>query len=247
MLTDVAYHEDISQRYQTVNAEYWYQLEEYKGQLETKREQLGQLSARVQDLEQALGKETVQSDESEQEALLNERIEHLELDVLVQHALLQMVPNGSPLAYQRILSLYGKRKNPISGRRKLHQGIDLTCNIGDVIIAPADGVVETVRSSKKGYGNFLTIRHGFGFMSSYAHLSKFNVKNGQFVRKGEQIAKCGSSGNSTGPHLHYEVRFAGRLLNPKTLMDWSMAQFTVPFETEKKWTGKLWCNGLEKI
>ncbi|WP_045410122.1 M23 family metallopeptidase, partial [Vibrio jasicida] len=169
LIEDVAYHEEMSERYQTINAEYWYQLEENKGQLEIKQEQFNQLNARVLDLEQALGKSVASDDEPEREALLNERIEHLELDVLVQHALLQVIPNGSPLNYQRISSSYGSRKNPISGRKQLHRGIDLTCKIGESIIAPADGVVETVRPSKKGYGNFMTVRHGFGFMTSYAH------------------------------------------------------------------------------
>ncbi|MCA7113251.1 M23 family metallopeptidase, partial [Staphylococcus aureus] len=84
------------------------------------------------------------------------------------------------------------------------------------ILAPADGVVETVRPGNKGYGNYLTLRHSFGFSSSFAHLNKFNVKSGQFVSKGDVIAQCGNSGNSTGPHLHYEVRFLGRTLNPQS-------------------------------
>ncbi|MEF1164452.1 M23 family metallopeptidase, partial [Vibrio parahaemolyticus] len=118
-----------------------------------------------------------------------------------------------------------------------HTGIDLTCKRGEEILAPADGVVETVRPGNKGYGNYLTLRHSFGFSSSFAHLNKFNVKSGQFVSKGDVIAQCGNSGNSTGPHLHYEVRFLGRTLNPQSLMEWTPENFNYVFEKEKmvKW------------
>jgi murein DD-endopeptidase MepM/ murein hydrolase activator NlpD len=110
----------------------------------------------------------------------------------------------------------------------------LTCKVGEQILAPADGVIETVRPSKQGYGNYMTVRHAFGFMSSYAHLHRFKAKSGQFVSKGDVIATCGNSGNSTGPHLHYEVRFLGRTLNPQYLMDWSPENFDYVFEKEKK-------------
>lgn len=102
------------------------------------------------------------------------------------------------------------------------------------MLAPADGVVETVRPGNRGYGNYLTLRHSFGFMSSYAHLQKFKVKSGEFVSKGDVIAQCGNSGNSTGPHLHYEVRFLGRALNPQYLMDWTPENFNYVFEKENK-------------
>ena len=146
----------------------------------------------------------------------------------------RLIPNDSPMAYQRISSSYGRRTNPITGKRHNHTGIDLTCKRGEDILAPADGVIETVRPSKKGFGNFLTMRHSFGFMSSYAHLQKFKVRSGQFVSKGDVIASCGNSGNSTGPHLHYEVRFLGRSLNPQYLMDWTPENFNYVFEKEKK-------------
>lgn len=209
------------------------QIARLTAQLAEKNAQYALLDARIDGLEASL-RPSSNNDSAPVAQRREAQVEQITQDLLTRHTLLQIIPSGSPMKYQRISSLYGKRTHPISGQRKLHKGIDLVCRIGDPIIAPADGVIETVRSSKKGFGNFLTVRHGFGFMTSYAHLSRFKVRSGEFVRKGEVIATCGNSGYSTGPHLHYEVRFAGRLLNPKTLMDWSIQDFTLPFEKEKK-------------
>lgn len=190
------------------------------------------LGKRVYDVEAVLGlanEDLVTNDSS-----LEERIDAAAIDSAVRATMFRLIPNDSPMAYQRISSSYGRRTNPISGKRHTHTGIDLTCKRGEEILAPADGVIETTRPSKKGFGNFMTLRHSFGFMSSYAHLQKFKVRSGQFVSKGDVIATCGNSGNSTGPHLHYEVRFLGRSLNPQYLMDWTPENFNYVFEKEKK-------------
>lgn len=190
------------------------------------------LGKRVFDVESVLGladEELLTDDVS-----LEDRIDAAAVDSAVRATMFRLIPNDSPMTYQRISSSYGRRTNPISGKRHNHTGIDLTCKRGEEILAPADGVIETVRPSNKGFGNFLTMRHSFGFMSSYAHLQKFKVRSGQFVSKGDVIANCGNSGNSTGPHLHYEVRFLGRSLNPQYLMDWTPENFNYVFEKEKK-------------
>lgn len=200
-------------------------------ELEQKRDQLHVLGKRVYDVESVLGL----SDETPLgEQNLEDRLDAAAVDSAVRATMFRMIPNDTPLDYQRISSSYGRRTNPISGKRHTHTGIDLTCKRGTSIVAPADGVIETVRPSKKGFGNFLTLRHSFGFMTSYAHLQYFKVKSGQFVSKGEVIATCGNSGNSTGPHLHYEVRFLGRSLNPQYTMDWTPDNFNYLFEKEEK-------------
>ncbi|MDN3614151.1 M23 family metallopeptidase [Vibrio gallaecicus] len=190
------------------------------------------LGKRVFDVESVLG--LADEDLLADDSTLEDRIDAAAIDSAVRATMFRLIPNDSPMAYQRISSSYGRRTNPITGKRHTHTGIDLTCKRGEEILAPADGVIETVRPSKKGFGNFLTMRHSFGFMSSYAHLQKFNVRSGQFVSKGDVIAKCGNSGNSTGPHLHYEVRFLGRSLNPQYLMDWTPENFNYVFEKETK-------------
>ncbi|MDB1124804.1 M23 family metallopeptidase [Vibrio sp. kj40-1] len=204
-------------------------------ELAEKNNQLVTLSKRIYDVESVLGlsDETTEPDTLD----LEQRVDVAAVDSAVRATMFRLIPNDSPMAYNRISSSYGRRLNPITGKRHTHTGIDLTCNRGEPILAPADGVVETVRPSNKGFGNFLIVRHSLGFMSSYAHLQKFNVKSGQFVSKGETIATCGNSGNSTGPHLHYEVRFLGRSLNPQYLMEWTPENFDTLFEKENsvKW------------
>ncbi|MDV6252443.1 M23 family metallopeptidase [Vibrio sp. EA2] len=202
--------------------------------LTDRNNQIQLLGKRVFDVESVLGlaDEEVMLDENN--LALEERIDAAAIDSAVRATMFRLIPNDSPITYQRISSSYGSRINPISGKRHVHTGIDLTCKRGEEVLAPADGVVETVRPGNRGYGNYLTLRHSFGFMSSFAHLQHFKVKSGEFVSKGDVIAQCGNSGNSTGPHLHYEVRFLGRALNPQYLMDWTPENFNYVFEKEKK-------------
>ncbi|PMH39722.1 peptidase M23 [Vibrio sp. 10N.286.49.B3] len=197
-----------------------------------KNAQIQLLGKRVFDVETVLGlaDEDLLADDSN----LEERMDAAAIDSAVRATMFRLIPNNSPINYQRISSSYGSRTNPIYKKNHFHTGIDLTCKVGDEVVAPADGVIETVRPSKQGYGNFLTMRHSFGFMSSYAHLNSFKVRSGQFVSKGDVIALCGNTGSSTGPHLHYEVRFLGRTLNPQYLMDWTPDNFNYLFEKEKK-------------
>ncbi|ENP8392169.1 peptidoglycan DD-metalloendopeptidase family protein [Vibrio alginolyticus] len=202
--------------------------------LTDKNNQIQLLGKRVFDVESVLGLADEELMIDENSMGLEERIDAAAIDSAVRATMFRLIPNDSPVTYQRISSSYGSRINPISGKRHVHTGIDLTCNRGEEILAPADGVVETVRPSNRGYGNYVTIRHSFGFMSSFAHLQRFKVKSGQFVSKGDIIAQCGNSGNSTGPHLHYEVRFLGRALNPQYLMEWTPENFNDVFEKEKK-------------
>lgn len=226
--------QDIEAQKQELELLYQEQVQETHNlsqELEEKRDQVSILGKRVFDVESVLG---LADENSMDENNLENRIDAAAIDSAVRATMFRMIPNDSPLNYLRVSSSYGRRTNPITGKRHTHTGIDLTCKRGEEIYAPADGVIETVRPSSKGYGNFLTLRHSFGFMSSYAHLQKFKVRSGQFVSKGDLIATCGNSGNSTGPHLHYEVRFLGRALNPQYTMDWTPENFNYLFEKENK-------------
>lgn len=121
-------------------------------------------------------------------------------------------PKGWPVA-GRITSNYGYREHPKSGKRDFHGGIDIASGPGDPIVATADGIVSFAGWSG-GNGNLVVIEHGFKFSTFYAHNKAVNVKVGQQVKRGDIISYLGSTGNSTGPHVHYEVWQAGKSLNP---------------------------------
>ncbi len=112
-----------------------------------------------------------------------------------------------------LTSGFGYRISPFTGLRQRHEGIDISNRIGASIIAPADGLVTNI-GREWGFGKILVISHGFGFTTRYAHLNRINVKIGQKVKRGNQIAEIGNTGRSTGPHLHYEVMVNGVPVNP---------------------------------
>lgn len=114
----------------------------------------------------------------------------------------------------RVASGYGWRTDPVYGTKKMHWGIDFTAPVGADVYATGDGVVETIRENSWGYGKELVINHGFGYKTRYAHLSKFLVRVGDKVKRGDRIALVGNSGKSTGPHCHYEVEKDGQKVNP---------------------------------
>ena len=112
-----------------------------------------------------------------------------------------------------ITSRFGYRKSPFTGQRDFHSGLDISNRPGTEVIATANGKV-TFASRKMYYGNMVTIDHGYGKATRYAHLKKILVKRGQKVKRGDVIALLGNTGQSTGPHLHYEVRINGAPVNP---------------------------------
>ena len=130
--------------------------------------------------------------------------------------LLKTIPAIQPVQNKdlsRVASGYGMRMHPILKYRRMHNGMDFTAAPGTPIYATGDGKVFKA-SLGSGYGRLVIIEHGFGYKTYYAHLSKYNVKRGQKVKRGEIIGYVGNSGLSAGPHLHYEVRKNGNVLNP---------------------------------
>lgn len=115
---------------------------------------------------------------------------------------------------RRIASYYGYRTDPFYKIKKFHEGLDFSAPAGTEVYATGDGVVSRLVRLRGGYGNFIVIDHGFNYETLYAHLSKFNVKKGQKVKRGQVIGFVGNTGKSTAPHLHYEVRHNGRPVNP---------------------------------
>ncbi|MCE1166681.1 MAG: M23 family metallopeptidase [Sphingobacteriia bacterium] len=132
--------------------------------------------------------------------------------------LLTNIPAIQPISnrYLKYISSYfGYRIHPIFKTRIFHEGLDFTAAIGTPVYATGDGkVIEAARDIRDGYGKKVIIDHGFGYRTVYAHLNNFNVKPGQMVKRGETIGQVGNTGLSTGPHLHYEVNYNGRKVNP---------------------------------
>jgi murein DD-endopeptidase MepM/ murein hydrolase activator NlpD len=120
-------------------------------------------------------------------------------------------------AHGWLSSSVGRRTDPINGGDDFHQGLDISADAGAPVYATADGTV--THSAREGaYGNLITIDHGYGLETRYGHLSKYETKSGEKVKRGQVIGRVGSTGRATGPHLHYEVRVNGRLLNPLQLL-----------------------------
>jgi murein DD-endopeptidase MepM/ murein hydrolase activator NlpD len=123
------------------------------------------------------------------------------------------VPSRYPVAKGYITSRYGSRADPFGGGRQYHKGIDFDANTGDPVLSVADGVV-SYSGTRSGYGKVVEVDHGNGYVTRYAHNSRLVVKVGDLVRGGQQIAKAGSTGRSTGAHVHFEVWENGRVVNP---------------------------------
>lgn len=117
--------------------------------------------------------------------------------------------------YRRISSEYGYRADPATGRRTFHSGLDMAGPSGSPIVAAESGTVISAGWNSGGYGNMVIIDHGSGISTLYGHNSSVTVSRGQKVKRGQTIAKCGSTGYSTGPHLHFEVRVNGATQNPR--------------------------------
>ena len=138
----------------------------------------------------------------------------MEAMLLKQSVLKETLPSLYPVNVPYSSSSYGWRMDPILGKRAFHEGIDFSAAHGEPIYATAGGIVK--KASRSGaYGNLITINHGGGLQTRYAHISKILVKRGDIVKKEDLIAYVGNTGRSTGPHLHYEIRLNKHSLDPK--------------------------------
>ena len=134
-----------------------------------------------------------------------------------KEALLAAIPAVQPVSNQdltRMASGYGWRLDPFTKARKFHKGMDFTAPKGIPIYATGNGVVTRADNASSGFGNHIRIDHGFDYLTIYAHLSKYNVRKGQRVKRGDLIGFVGSTGRSQAPHLHYEVWYKDQAVNP---------------------------------
>ena len=143
---------------------------------------------------------------------LNQDLGILEQKFTAQSRLLSSTPSIAPV--RGILTDgFGGRSDPFTGEAGQHNAVDISSAVGVPVRAPADGIVVTAESAN-GYGNVIFISHGYGYSTRYGHLDSFAVRAGQRVKRGDVIGRVGSTGRSTGPHLHYEVRVNNNPVNP---------------------------------
>lgn len=131
--------------------------------------------------------------------------------------LLTAIPAIQPVKNEQLKQMasgFGYRSDPFTKIRKFHAGMDFSAKTGTPVYATGDGVVERADNTASGYGNHIVIRHGFGYETLYGHLSKYKIRAGQRVKRGDVIGYVGSTGRSEAPHLHYEVHKNGEVVNP---------------------------------
>jgi murein DD-endopeptidase MepM/ murein hydrolase activator NlpD len=133
-------------------------------------------------------------------------------------AALAAIPSYVPVKNYSFTSSYGVRYDPFNGGAAMHMGLDMAGSMGEPIYAAANGVVETAGRAN-GYGNLIELEHGKGLSTRYGHLSQILVHDGETVKQGQLIGRMGSTGRSTGTHLHFEVRVDGRAVNPRPFLE----------------------------
>ena len=147
---------------------------------------------------------------------LESRLRYVRRDVERTEALAGATPSLWP-AYGWLSGTFGGRPDPFTGEPAFHQGIDISTEKGQPVYATANGTVESA-APNGDYGNMIALKHDFGLATRYGHLSRFNVKVGETVKRGDIIGYVGSTGRSTGAHLHYEILANGKLINPLQLL-----------------------------
>ncbi len=201
-----------------------------KKEIGLKNQEYDTIKEKVSDIEELIGLKP------DTQIELSDRLDKINFTGRQEQIIFQNIPNGFVVPFKGISAKFGWRKHPILKKKEFHKGLDLRAKRGTPIKAPADGVVEYAGYHKSsGFGYLIMLDHNFGFKTVYGHLGKkMIVKAGEFVKKGDIIGYTGSSGLSTGPHLHYEVRFVSRALNPYNFVKWDTANFKTIFKKEKR-------------
>jgi len=198
-------------------------------ELADKTKQAEFLDQTLQGLEELIGTSTATEEPIK---AVEDRVKLVQLSALGKDMMLEMIPNGRPVQnFVGVSSSYGWRTHPVKGTKQFHRGIDYRGEKGAPVIVTADGVVEYAGYHKKsGFGNYIIVSHANGFKTHYGHLSRLDVKTGEFVKQGQVIAGIGSTGLSSGNHLHYEVSFVQRKLDPGPFVAWNLENYDSVFE-----------------
>jgi len=195
-----------------------------------KTDELKSISFKVEDMEKIVGIVPDEYNESE----MSSRVDMAKIAYVQKKYMFSVIPSGWPLIDKGTTASYGWRKHPILNKRHFHPGIDLRARMRTNVKTTADGVVKYAGFNNKGYGYMIIVSHNFGFETLYAHLYKLKVRIGDVVYKNDIIGLSGNSGLSSGPHLHYEVRYAQKRLEPAHFMNWSMLHYDKIFTKTRR-------------
>ncbi len=202
----------------------------YALEVKNKIKDIETLSSKLDHMEEIVG---LKNKEETKESITEETLKNL--NDAMRSYMLKIIPNGMPLEHIKITSNFGYRYHPIQKKRKFHRGLDLKAKMNTPVFATADGVVSYVQSKNIGdFGRIIKVNHNYGFQTIYAHLNKTKVKMGDVIRKNDRIGLAGSSGRSTASHLHYEVRYAGKILNPKDYILWNLNTYETIFKKQRR-------------
>jgi hypothetical protein len=201
----------------------------YSKQIESKIAQIEELGTQLEVIEEIIGMD------KEHDTTLIQRATLAKLTSSEKIFTLQTIPSECPLETCTPTSPYGWRTHPITNKKKYHNGLDLRAARRTPVKVTADGVVRYVQDKNKGtLGRVIIVSHNYGFETAYGHLRFVNVKAGDVVSKGQVIGKSGNSGRSNGPHLHYEIRHANKVLNPTSFTKWNMKNYDELFDKQRR-------------
>ncbi|MDR2639550.1 MAG: M23 family metallopeptidase [Helicobacteraceae bacterium] len=209
---------------------------DFKEAIEESNATLSELSEKIADIESIAGLSLNDEGKALPSDQMAARLDLARVGLAERMLTLRFVPSGVPIEYRGTTSDFGWRYHPLRRtQREFHTGIDLRARVGTPVYAAADGVVELTRQNLSvGYGNIITLAHAFGFKTLYAHLDRILVAQGAFIKKGQLIAYSGNTGYSNGPHLHYEVRYLNKPLDPTAFMEWDLKSYEAIFNKEKR-------------
>ena len=187
-----------------------------------KEAEFSEIGSRVEQIEGLIG---LDNPDAEQNDLVT-RVELASLTASHEKILHDSIPNGFPTISDVITSKFGSRVHPVTKLKSFHKGVDLRAKTGDKVFATADGIVKDVSYSELS-GNRVVIQHNFGFESRYSHLDSATVEPGDIVHKGDLVAHSGNTGRSDAPHLHYEIRYLGKSIDPHQFLIWEFGSHEI--------------------
>ncbi len=202
----------------------------YSMQIKGKVEDIEALSSKLDQIEEMIG---LKNGGDSKEEITRETLESISEKMKMY--MLITIPNGAPLKFTSNTSGYGYRIHPLSKKKIFHRGVDMKAKMKTPVYATADGIVSYVQPKNIGsFGRVIKIQHNFGFETTYAHLNKTKVKIGDIVRKNQLIGLTGNSGRSAGPHLHYEVKYGSKVLNPNKFVKWGLDNYNYILKNERR-------------